>query len=373
MPDKHINQHHSDKHHTPNNDLENEPIQEEEEQNQTPASHGMSKEEKKFWGTIVILALITFVIMAAGWYNNKDILMQDGNRTSIIAMKTLKENLDKKKGEISASLKEKQQAMEQEIQQKVDTLFAPVYGNIDTFLDFHYSIMGEYTELTAAATNNFTKLIEERLFGTDFQANHQQMLDILGEKLYALEKEHGKEVAQLATEDIDKEINQGLMERLTKDSLYRVGATLATVSGIKMASKALIGKLSLKLAGKLTSKFGTKLLVKTGVKTGGKMAAAGTAGAAGLACGPFAVICTPALAVGAWFAADAIVTSIDEVLTRDDFKKELKGKIDDMKREMMLKLQKPFVDELADFSQTIVEDFGKIEVKETIKEMMEVK
>lgn len=51
------------------------------------------------------------------------------------------------------------------IERQIDKAFAPVYERIPAFLDWHYSIVGQYTELGQAALGALEEAIESRLFG----------------------------------------------------------------------------------------------------------------------------------------------------------------------------------------------------------------
>ena len=50
------------------------------------------------------------------------------------------------------------------IENQIDRAFAPVYERIPAFLDWHYSIVGQYTELGHAAGGALEEAIESRLF-----------------------------------------------------------------------------------------------------------------------------------------------------------------------------------------------------------------
>jgi hypothetical protein len=341
------------------------------EQEDTPVGPPkISREEKLFWGTIVLLFFVTIVVIGLGYYRHSDYLSKTDSKQSIIEKKLLEE-LKKNAAGIDKSLREKQKAIEHDIDKKVDQLFEPVYANIESFLDFHYSVLGEYQELAAMAlTDTFAQLIEDRLTGEQFSVAQNSLFASIEQELNTLKQDHQQEMISLVTENFEEDIKSDIVNKLTKDSFYRLGATAATVLPLKTAAKSISSKLAVKLAGKLTSKLGTKAAVKTTVKTASKSAAAGTAGIAGLSCGPFAVVCSPALALGAWFLADAAVTTVDEVLTRDDFREELIKYLNDMKRKTKQYLTNYARKDLAVYSEKLRSRMETITVPVRVKEII---
>ncbi len=75
--------------------------------------------------------------------------------------------------------------------------------------------------------------------------------------------------------------------------------------------------------------------LKSSTKVASKYATTGAAALAGTTCGPLVWICSPALAVTAWFTTDAVVVSVDEYYNRAEFKREILSAINEQK--MLLK------------------------------------
>jgi len=51
-----------------------------------------------------------------------------------------------------------------DIDSVLEDVYLPVYKAIPPYADFHYSVLGEYTELTEAARGQMSEALYERLF-----------------------------------------------------------------------------------------------------------------------------------------------------------------------------------------------------------------
>lgn len=72
-------------------------------------------------------------------------------------------NLKKYDDNITRSLKQETTKIYDAININIDDAFNSIEENLDVFLDFHYSVAGEYTELGATAINNIEATIEKKL------------------------------------------------------------------------------------------------------------------------------------------------------------------------------------------------------------------
>ncbi|EJB34180.1 hypothetical protein [Helicobacter pylori] len=210
------------------------------------------------------------------------------------------------------------------INTQIDGFFNIVENNVDKFLDWHYSIKGDYSELALfaakktglSAEDAMANVLQEKLLGKDYK----QRLDAITKKLSktygSLLNQHEKFVSETALKGVDTDLSQNakildtlgdeVARKLKANFIGAIGAT-AGVSGLAIMAK---------LTPKLVAKIGTKL----GAKVGGKfLAKIGTALSGSWTCGPFA----PACAIGIWFGSDAASNFIDEWIHRDGFKKEI--------------------------------------------------
>ena len=214
------------------------------------------------------------------------------------------------------------------VDDQVDKLYESVYAAIPVYTDFHYSLRGEYMELTAVLLGDMSEELETRLF-RDFSTN----LEITGDNLDAVFLDKYKEVVDSKTreevgEDLD---NLGpITSAILSDSVDRakvtapMAAAAATFAG-SGAVRALTTTMVKTLAKKMAAKAGMKLTIILGGAGGGFTVCAWT--------GPVAFLCALAGGVIAWFATDLAIINLDEIMNRDEFEADLRAMIDDDKED----------------------------------------
>lgn len=229
-----------------------------------------------------------------------------------------------------------------QIDTQIEAAFAPVYGQIPRLADFHYSILGEYTELIAVLTSDGASSLQRILFdeiGFDARLNgasdqvNQEFLSILGA---AIGRIKGKLDSAPDLTPEERNILAGALQ-LTDEAVrarfsneliaLRTGG--AGLGGVLVASKA-AGK---KAAAALAKKVGAKASAKAATKAI-TPAAAGTGGA--ILCAGFgpivAGVCGAVAAGGAWIVTDAVIVTVDEALNREEFEAEMRDIVDEQKR-----------------------------------------
>jgi len=340
-----------------------------------------SKIEMIFWTTILMLALIYIGLQfAASSYIKND--GQDGmKQTTIVPPRissvikefivdddSIKNHLEDNstiayiKNKLNTSI----DSTDATIEKRVEQLFGPIYDKIDIFLDFHYSVIGEYTELGLAATGRIEESIRDRLFGSQFTKSLSDTTLHIESQFISELNSHRKLIDNNLTKDIDKELNSNLLKILKRDinsSMTIQKNKIATLLGIGVSYKVIVATLSTKIAAKLSS----KLAIKGAIKGGSKLGAAGIGAATGAICGPAAIVCSPLLAAAAWFGTDAILITGDEYLYRDEFKQEIIESIDRQKQSLKDEYKKIYTDALNEESSRIIEKYKDIEIKKKIR------
>ncbi|SFV55997.1 hypothetical protein MNB_SV-6-1635 [hydrothermal vent metagenome] len=340
-----------------------------------------SKLEMIFWSTILVLALIYIGLQfAASSYIKKS----DSNSTKqttivpprissvikefIVDDNSIKHHLEENSTTeyIDNGLHTSIEHINTTIDKRVEELFKPVYDKIDTFLDFHYSVIGEYTELGLAATGKIEESIKDRLFGSQFDKSLSKTTLHIESRFISELDAHKKLIENHITQDIDKELNINLLNTLKRDinsSISTQKNKIATMLGIGVSYKVIVATLSTKLAAKLSS----KLAIKGAVKGGSKLGAAGIGAATGAICGPAAIVCSPLLAITAWFGTDAILVTGDEYLHRDEFKQEITQSIDQQKQSLKDEYKKIYRDALNKESSHIIKMYKDTHIKKKIR------
>ncbi len=252
--------------------------------------------------------------------------------------------------------------MNGKINTQIDGFFDIVENNVDKFLDWHYSIKGDYSELALfaakktglSAEDAVANVLQEKLLGKDYKQRLDAITKRLSKTYASLSNQHEKFVSETALKGVDTDLSQNakildtlgdeVARKLKTNFTGAIGAT-AGVSGLAIVAK---------LTPKLVAKIGAKL----GAKVGGKfLAKIGTAVSGSWTCGPFA----PACAFGLWFGSDALFNYIDEWLHRDEFKKEILNNINEVKENLKNSYKQQFNDSFVKFSQELQEDLKNIE------------
>ena len=233
---------------------------------------------------------------------------------------------------------------DQIVTERIDTAFAPVYERIPVFLDFHYSVIGEYAELTAAVANEAGSELKRILFDevdfdqrlkgavatiqsesdtvlstalTRINDDVREKLDLTSTDLALLGK-----VVTLSIEDAGKRFNGGELMLKSAGAMAGAGAVAAVMTKT-------VGK-------KIASKIAAKAAAKTAVKAAtGATGGAASGAAAGMICGPLAWVCVPvggvAGAVTFWLVTDKVIIEVDEYFNKETFEAELRTLIDEEK------------------------------------------
>lgn len=302
-----------------------------------------------FWGTILVLLLLyvyaqlhvaRLALDAQGNLSVHETYFDDWQQTLPEVFAAMRSEFETADDAFAAS-----------VSTKIDAAFEPVYERIPAFLDFHYSVVGEYTEIAAAFQDrlggNFEKMLftdadfdsRMRLANAELNADGmrliEQALDAtrtrMADQLRLNPDEMGL-VSRVATLTIDD-----AKARFENEDLWIKGGSAAVGAGVVTA--VVVKTLSTKIGTTLAAKGGVKLLVKgTGSIAGG--AASGAGGS--LLCGPGAPACAMVLAplgaLAAWYLSDKAIVEVDELINREQFEQDVRAAIDEEKQRIKEKM-----------------------------------
>jgi hypothetical protein len=306
-----------------------------------------SKLQKIFLFSIFVLAIIYIIVQT--------LVMRNITIDSTLIGK----NLEKYDANITSSLKQETTNICNVVDINIDNAFAPMQNNVDIFLDFHYSVLGGYTELGAAAINKIEATIEKKLVNSDFKAKMKEAFQRIDSKFDDGVKSHLDVIHKSAIVGVDLELNKKILKKLEKDInnlRLKQGRKLDTVSGVRFVPK-IVKKISTKIAVKATG------IIVTSVTDVGTFTSVGTAALAGSACGPFVWICSPLFAATAWLTSDAIVVSVDEHFNREEFKSDILKMINEEKRLLKNDIKMKYKKSLEELSKSVRVQYKKTSVK----------
>lgn len=269
---------------------------------------------------------------------------------------------------LRADLLEELNVDRQALQDEVNRAFDAMGGNIDTFLDWYYSLGAEYLRIAHLLTGDLDTLLaarlQEHLLQGDAFARVEARLAASLEGQAALQARYEEATTQLLAE-ARVEVGEATVLPLAEFSLGEVLAPPVHEELITLQGRLLAGAGGGAAAGVVTSAVTAKLLSKMLAKGSVKMAskalmkfAAGKAGGAGLGAGAGAVTgaaagsVVPGLgtAVGAivggiaggilaGIAIDKALIEFEEAVSRQDFRAELLEAVEEARREFLSGLQ----------------------------------
>ena len=249
------------------------------------------------------------------------------------------------------------------VDQAIDQAFEPVLGNVERFLDFHYSVVGEYTELTAGVLGDMEGNFQRILFTEsgfsdkiafafrEMDAAHRSILTAQLSKLRAaIALEFALDIEEIAL------VEQGMTLSIADAEARFAGVNLAAKSGAAAGAALLAARM-------LSRTLFVKAAAKGGAKLAGKAAGAGAGGSAGVICGPAAVVCVPAFALAGWLLTDKAIVEADEALNRAQFRDEILGIIAAEKQRLKIEATRAYqesYDAVATKNRRSIEEIGTV-------------
>lgn len=229
--------------------------------------------------------------------------------------------------------------LRQDLHHAIEADFRPIYERrIPEFLDWHFSVVGQYAELGLAAANRLEREVTGRLFG-DLDEGIRKTLDNLTE-MWAEEMRTviaqciDDQVQVLDADEETRRLHARMLEAAIPETLHRF-MTSVGLSSIVAAGTGLAGAAS---AASLIKSLTTKLVASVAVKTAGKAAGkgAGTFGGAAAGAGAGAALGPIGAAVGGivggfagWLGVDWGAVKLDEHLNRDQLERDLRALVDE--------------------------------------------
>ncbi|GAA9202287.1 hypothetical protein BTM368_01240 [Helicobacter pylori] len=315
------------------------------------------KEGRKYIYIIIIFLFMLYPILSSITYDEPSQAIKTAHTKTILETlpdlisDLIKNNLDSHQQEISDLLSSSKDKMYSKVDAQIDNLFDPIENNVDKFLDWHYSLKGNYSELALFVAKKLGLSVEDALFnklqekflGADYKQRLKTMTDNISDAFISLLHQHKKDTEKIATQgvaDIPQVVEslKNIDDRTERDLKLKMGfaAAIGATAGVGAGAlmKRLAPKLVEKLGTKLGAKVGAKFLAKFGIAVGGVLSTLG---------------------------ADVAFNYIDEWLHRDDFKKEILNNINEMKKNLKESYKMGFDNSITKFSQEFQKDLKNIE------------
>ncbi|GAA8643819.1 hypothetical protein Hpoki25_02980 [Helicobacter pylori] len=312
-----------------------------------------NKEGRKYIYIIIIFLFMLYPILSSFTYNEPSQAIKTAHTKTILEIlpdpisDLIKNNLDSHQQEISDLLSSSKDKMYSKVDAQIDNLFDPIENNVDKFLDWHYSLKGNYSELALFVAKKLGLSVEDALFnklqekflGADYKQRLKTMTDNISDAFISLLRQHKKDTEKIATQgvaDIPQvmESLKNIDDKTERDLKLKMGFAAAIGATAGVGAGKLMKRLVPKLVEKLGTKLGAKFLAKFGIAVGGVLSTLG---------------------------ADVAFNYIDEWLHRDDFKKEILNNINEMKKNLKESYKISFDNSITKFSQEFQKDLKNIE------------
>ncbi|GAA9620521.1 hypothetical protein HpVa125_02240 [Helicobacter pylori] len=316
----------------------------------------IKKKEGRKYIYIIIIIIILFMlypILSSITYDEPSQSIKTAHTKTILEIlpdpisDLIKNNLDSHQQEISDLLSSSKDKMYSKVDAQIDNLFDPIENNVDKFLDWHYSLKGNYSELALFVAKKLGLSVEDALFnklqekflGADYKQRLKTMTDNISDAFISLLHQHKKDTEKIATQgvaDIPQVVEslKNIDDRTERDLKLKMRFVVAIGLTAGMGAGKLMKRLVPKLVEKLGTKLGAKFLAKFGIAVGGVLSTLG---------------------------ADVAFNYIDKWLHRDDFKKEILNNINEAKKNLKESYKISFDNSITKFSQGLQEDLKNIE------------
>ena len=245
---------------------------------------------------------------------------------------------------------------------QIEAVFGPIYAtNIPEFLDWHYTVVGQYTELAMAAAGRLEQEIDSRLFG-----NLTEQVELASGAIATMQESEARALLAQCIEsevqllDADRETRELRVRMLNEaigdarrlaalqgpsvfaslneaigDALRRLAASAGVSGSGRTRGAGVAGGLLVKaIVKKLLASIAVKTTGKSAVKAVGSWKGAAAVAAALSPLGPVGTVVGGVLgAAGGWFIVDLLAVEVDEFLNRDDLERELVALTDERRAE----------------------------------------
>jgi len=241
--------------------------------------------------------------------------------------------------ELEAARLAARQRADEQVDQRLQPIFAEAALGVDRYLDWYFTVLGEYERLGALAAGELDEMmmreLERHLFGDG----------MLGERLerasVAIAQESEAQLGEVAAK-LGASIRAGVradpcglsaldlapvtaMRRdVVRASAAAGGGALAGAVAVRSLGRAVASTAASRAASKSTLRAARGLVGKTVTKRAGTIALS-AAGATALCApgGPLALLCGLGAAVVTWLTLDKAFITIDEYLFRDAMRSEI--------------------------------------------------
>ena len=213
------------------------------------------------------------------------------------------------------------------IESRVDDQLATIYRSaeqgVDEFLDWHYSIRGQYSQLGVWAASrlggeSYEDFIQSRMVSFVSEPMENQLAALNNDLQSAFEfevanlgRQHANYLDSLMNEDC---LQLGVAMPALPVQLARTTAGFGSIAGLSSYAVTRFG------ARYAAQRGGQVVATRSASRFASRAATSGVSSSSGVLCGPLVVVCAPVLAAGAWVGTDWLINRADEAMHREELK-----------------------------------------------------
>ncbi|WP_194755896.1 hypothetical protein [Aliidiomarina indica] len=242
-------------------------------------------------------------------------------------------------------------AIERRLRVGLQHAFMQAEPAVDRFLDWNYSIRGQYQQLALLAAAS----VSEQVFADALaQRLEKDLAEFLEPALLTLNEQVDAEVA-LALQGLLAQQQGWLAQAQSHIRCEIATIDLTPIREQLNQSGVGAGAVGGVLVWRLAAGAGTRAASRTGVRrafaglfsrAGTRVAAASGSAAAGSFCGPMAWLCVPVLVGGSWLAVDYTMVEIDERMHRDTMRAAILDSLNEEQERIYQGLRQHYQQEL---------------------------
>lgn len=234
-----------------------------------------------------------------------------------------------------------QARLQRDIEMQVAAAYAQAEAGVDAFLDWNFSLAGQYAQLiylagASVSQASFADYLSGKMNGfirepltpallaaqQHFNGNMEVEVQRAGQAYQRLFNQFAAQTACLQLPDFDFDPSQ-----YVDKSLVGLGAGAALAARIALAAGT-----------RTATHSGVRRAISAIFTRGVARAGAVTSGGAGAVCGPWAIVCTPAIIATVWLSTDYGLNKADEALNRESMKAEMMAALADEQAETVATL-----------------------------------
>ena len=346
---------------------------------------GDSLFSKSFMITILILASIYFyavVVISKTDFSHLETIAKEKIKSVDPCAKPDEKLISQRTDDVNSSIKKISEGIKNKSHARIDKKFDDLRRNaekgIDVYLDWLFSVIGEYERLAMVFSGDVSEKMSKELVKIIFSnTGISQSIDLL---LIQEQKNNKQNILDMA-DTINIKTNEFISNNpcllrdvslstpsITRDKITAGTATFTGAIGARVTGKTLGQKTASMATAKIVNKAGFKAVINLIAKTLAKKAATTVAGgvatgaAAGLVCGPTSPICSVVGGIvggiTTWFIVDKIIVEIDEAINRESLRKEMIESIHQQLANTQIEL-KSIIDENINITVQVIQDIHK--------------